>query len=87
MGRIDGREGLGMSPTFTSSPTCGHKHGGKKFKLARWELDLQEGSKEKAKPVKGQMKDTQAQEKRRKGECCSGLQKEAKQEVKKKMEG
>lgn len=27
------------------------------------------------------------QEKRRKGECCSGLQKEAKQEVKKKMEG
>lgn len=86
MGRIDGREGLGMSPTFTSSPTCGHKHGGKKFKLTRWELRFTRGFKRESKA--SQRPDERlVEEKRRKGECCSGLQKEAKQEVKKKMEG
>lgn len=83
MGRMEGREGLGMSPTFTSSPTRRHKHGGKTLK--RWELDSQEGWKEKATRVKGQTKDWKR--KKEEGECCSGLQKEAKQEVKKKMEG
>lgn len=29
LGRIDGREGFGMSPTFSSSPTRRHKHGKK----------------------------------------------------------
>lgn len=69
-------------------PSPHHLHAdtntGKKLKLTRRERDLQEGSKDKPKPVKGQMKDWYR--KKEEGGCRSGLQERAKQEVKKKME-
>lgn len=85
MGRLDGREGLGMSPTFTSSPTCRHKHG-KKMKAHTLGTRFTRRFKRETK-VSQRLDERLVQEKRRKGKCRSGLQKEAKQEVKQKMEG